>query len=283
MENSAFLEETLPEEEKEFQKMIAVIGGKERIYLISDAGQSKDVGGGISGLLREFILDMFHFSHTSSDSDTVRENHIFGKTDTVNCSEIPLAVSPKDLDLRACAVREDMEKEKRSCSAQTTATRGANIYSLKRVIDSPVIIFIFRQTFLSKKTNQVCLKEILIDVKARTKLARVARPALIGLLRTGQENAETHQCVQLLEHLIRSVFHRHPPETIWVGCYIPKTEAKILSIKKNACKIIYSSQTPDNTRDSGNPLFWPFRCLFWPRRRGASGQVMLEIWRKASL
>lgn len=27
-----------------------------------------------------------------------------------------------------------------------------------------------------------------------------------------------------------------------------------------------------NTRDSMNPLFKPFRCLFWPQRRGTRGQ-----------
>ena len=29
----------------------------------------------------------------------------------------------------------------------------------------------------------------------------------------------------------------------------------------------------DNTRDRGNPLFWPFQCLFWPQRRGLRGQA----------
>uniref|UniRef100_A0A8C2XNS0 Uncharacterized protein n=1 Tax=Cyclopterus lumpus TaxID=8103 RepID=A0A8C2XNS0_CYCLU len=226
---AAFLEDTLPEEEREFQKMLALIGGKERIYLVSDASR------------------------------------------------------PRDLDLRACPVEEDGDKERqptRNGNAKKTATRRANIYSLKRTIDSPIIIFIFRQTFISKQSNELCLKETLKDVKARTKRARFARPALIGLIRTGQESAETHQCAQLLERLIRSVFHKQSPETIWVGSFIPKTEAQMLSIKKNACKVIYSSQTAaakllnaryclsDNTGDRGNQLFWPFQCLFWARRRG---------------
>uniref|UniRef100_A0A3B4TM73 Uncharacterized protein n=1 Tax=Seriola dumerili TaxID=41447 RepID=A0A3B4TM73_SERDU len=222
MEDPESLEDTLPEEEREFQRIIALIGGKERIYLVSDA------------------------------------------------------LRPKGLDLRACPLGEDRQKEKRPThngNAQRTATRRANIYSIKRAIDSPIIIFIFRQTFVSKDSNEVCLKEILKDVKARTKRATIARPALIGLIRARQESAETHQCVQLLESLIRSVFYKHPPEAIWAGCFIPKTEDKILSIKQNTCRVIHSSQTADNTGDRGNPLFWPFQCLFWPQRRGAGGQA----------
>ncbi|KAK5930736.1 hypothetical protein CgunFtcFv8_026951 [Champsocephalus gunnari] len=272
-----FLEDaTLPEEEREFRKTIALIGGKERIYLVSDAVKSKDVDGGDSGILQEFINDMFHYSNgefTNSPSgmhgDTESIYPVCGKTETKS-HEIPLKARPTDLDLGACPVVEDVEKGNptRNGTAKRTATRRANIYSRKRTIDSPVIIFVFRQTFLSKSSNELYVKETLKDVKARTKRARIARPALIGLIRTGEESAETHQCAQLLESLIRSVFHKQSPETIWVGCFIPKTEAKILSIKKNACKVIYSSQTADNTRDRGNPLLWPFQCLSWDHRRG---------------
>ncbi|XP_010764684.1 uncharacterized protein isoform X1 [Notothenia coriiceps] len=274
-----FLEDTtLPVEEREFRKTITLIGGKERIYLVSDAGKSKDVDGGDSGILQEFINDMFHYSNgefnnspSGMHGDTASIYPVCEKTKTKS-HEIPLKARPTDLDLDlgACPVVEDVEKGNptRNGTPMRTATRRANIYSRKRTIDSPVIIFVFRQTFLSKSSNELYLKETLKDVKARTRRARIARPALIGLIGTGEESAETHQCAQLLESLIRSVFHKQSPETIWVGCFIPKTEAKILSIKKNACKVIHSSQTADNTRDRGNPLLWPFQCLSWDHRRG---------------
>ncbi|XP_067452876.1 uncharacterized protein C2orf72 [Thunnus thynnus] len=288
MADSASPEDTLPEEEREFQKIIALIGGKERIYLVSDACKSKDVVEDEAAILQEFMRDMFHISSlpdsseqrptppSGSHDDTGSGNHACSKKETVKSNEIPLTVRPEDLDLRVRPAGEDTVKEKRPVrngNAQKTATRGANIYSLKRAIDSPVIMFIFRQSFISKTSNEVCLKEILKDVKARTKRARIARPALVGLIRTRQESAETHQCAQLLERLIRSVFHKHSPGTIWVGCFIPKTDDKMLSIKKNTCKVIYSSQTADNTRNRGEPLFWPFQCLSWPQRRGAREQA----------
>lgn len=235
-------EDTLPEEEREFQKIVALIGGKERIYLVSDACESKEVDGDDAGILQEFIRDMFDNGQPQTSTPSSHDDTATGKTEAVKSNEIPLMARPRDLNL----TEDGGEKEKRAArngTAQKTATRRANIYSLKRTIDSPIIIFIFRQTFLGKPSNELCLKETLKDVKARTKRARIARPALIGLIRTRQESAETRQCAQLLERLIRSVFRRQSPETIWVGCFIPKTEDTMLSIKKNACKVIYSSQT----------------------------------------
>ncbi|XP_062279593.1 uncharacterized protein C2orf72 homolog isoform X1 [Scomber scombrus] len=288
MADSVSLEDTLPEEEREFQKVIALIGGIERIYLVSDACKSKNVVEDDAGILQEFLHDMFPISSlpnsngqrcsppSNSHDDSPSGNHACLNTERVNMNEIPLTVRPEDVDLRASPVGEDTVKETRTArngNPQKTATRGANIYSHKRAIDSPVIMFIFRQSFISKISNEVCLKEILKDVKARTKRARIAWPALVGLVHTKLESAETHQCAQLLERLIRSVFHKHSTETIWVGCFIPKTDAQTLSIKKNTCKVIYSSQTADNTRNRGEPLFWPFQCLSWPQRRGDRGQT----------
>ncbi|KAM7409536.1 hypothetical protein PAMA_001156 [Pampus argenteus] len=248
MADSASLKDTLPEEEREFQDIIALIGGQERIYLVGDACESKDADEDDAGVLQEFMRDMFHFTgggqrHAPASSNhdgTASENHACSNTECVKSNEIPLTARRDDLALKA----ENTVKEKRPArTGNALKTTTTNISSLKRAIDSPVIVFVFRQSFISKQSNEINLKEILKDVKARTKRARIARPALIGLIRTRLESAETRQCAQLLESLIRNVFHKHSPETIWVGCFIPKTDAKILSIKKNACKVIHSSQT----------------------------------------
>lgn len=249
------LEDTLPVEERDFQRIISLIGGKERIYLVSDACQTKEVDADEGEILQEFIRDMFHgggslhansngepcSSDPSSREDAASATTSCSKAEAAKGNEIPLTARPRGLDLRACPLEE--KRPTHNGNAQKTATKRANVYSLKRAIDAPIIIFIFRQTFVGKESNEVCLREILKDVKARTKRARISRPALIGLIRARQESAETQKCSQLLECLIRSVFHKHPPETIWAGSFIPKTEEKILSIKQNACKVIQSSQT----------------------------------------
>lgn len=240
-------EDTQPKEEREFQQIIALIGGREKIHLVSDHCKDKEVDGDDAGILEEFIGEMFPGAHANLLSTPASGHHDAGSQ--TRC-DLPPTAKPEDLDLKAGLQGESTENEGRGArlgSAQHRVTRRASVSSSKRTIDLPVIIFIFRQTFLSQNTNQVCLKEILKDVKARTKRARMARPALIGLVRTGEESAETHQCAQLLEHLLRSVFHRHSPDTVWVGCFIPKTEAKMLGIKKHACKVICSSQAAGGT------------------------------------
>ncbi|KAM8874762.1 uncharacterized protein AB9W97_015952 isoform 2-T2 [Spinachia spinachia] len=275
---AAFPEPTLPDEEREFRNVMALIGGKERIYLVSDACTIKEEDGD-AAVLQEFLREMFHNGSpasggggTQTDDTATGETSVgVTQTETAKGRETPAVAGPNDCGARASPEGVDGDQEKRSKrdgTAQKTATRSANIYSQGRTIDSPVIIFIFRQTFVKQPSNEVCLKETLKDVKARTKRARIGRPALIGLIRTRLESAETRQCALLLERQIRSVFRRHSPETIWVGRFIPQTQANTLSIKRNACKVIYSSQTADNTGNRGNQLFWPFRCLLWAQRRG---------------
>ncbi|XP_072245468.1 uncharacterized protein [Leuresthes tenuis] len=267
--------EILTEEDREFQKLVAQIGGKERIYLVSDACKSIEVDGDDVGILQEFIRDMFHNSKPaivkgqprgSPQSDVAGEHLCM--TETEKSKDIPLPVTSKDTVSKVDRGNE----EQPALNARITAKRNVNIYSTKRKIESPVVIFIFRQAFICQSSNVVCLKEILKDVKARTKRASISRPALVGLIRASEESAETRQCAQVLECLMRSVFHRHSPETIWVGSFIPKTESTVLSIKKNTCKVVYASQITDNTGDRGNTSLWPFQCWFRPQRRTARGQ-----------
>ncbi|XP_024135261.1 uncharacterized protein LOC118597849 [Oryzias melastigma] len=253
---------SLPEEETEFRKMVAQIGGEDRIYLVGEAhrGEATD-GDDDIGLFYEFIRDMFNKNvPVLCKKQPQRSRHEKDcKVETGESSETPSGVKSKDEGSKA------HEEEKRPASK---AARRPNVYSKKRAIDSRIIVFIFTQTFISHDTNEGCLIEILKDVKARTKRASPPRPALIGLVRTTQESAETHRCAQVLEMHLRAVFHKHPSEAVWVDCFLPKTEAKILSIKKNVCKVVWASQAADNTRDKRDQSL----CPFWFRRRESSRQ-----------
>ncbi|XP_020780287.2 uncharacterized protein LOC110160025 [Boleophthalmus pectinirostris] len=259
-------EDTVPEEEKEFQKILAEIGGREKIHLVSDVGKSKEDDD--AGILQEFLRGVFgqtsfpnghpHSALSSNHCDIEDEKPTSCKTGPA--TELPLTVRPKAMTNPS----EEIGREKRNGSQKTVWRR--DIYNTKRIIDCPVIIFIFRNTFLNCHSNLVCLKEILRDVKARTKHAKNAQPALIGLIRSSLESAENKQCAVVLENMMRSVFHRHVPDSIWIGSFIPKKEEEILEIKKNFCKVIYSSRTADYTGHRGNPLLWPLQCLLESNR-----------------
>ncbi|XP_061634710.1 uncharacterized protein LOC133480533 [Phyllopteryx taeniolatus] len=241
-------------EESDFEKTLASIGGKERIYLVSDAGESKGASQSDADVLREFIGDLFGDRRPISSVAAGGQSHVCAKSD-----DKPLPGKPDDLDSGA-----------RPSGAHRTVTQQVSSSSRRRTIDCPAIVFLFRQTFIS---SEVCLKEVLKDVQARTKRASGAVPALIGLVRitAGERDGESRWCEQRLETLLHKVFPQHPADTIWVGSFVPGTPSGVLDIKKNVCKVIACAQTADITRDSGNPLLWPFQCLFRPNRGGSRG------------
>lgn len=276
------MEGTLPEDDADFQKTVAQIGGRERIYLVSEPLSDKDEQDESGAeIVHEFIRDMFpgslaegslqarFLSAAAAAAAAPRSRGDSVGAKQPNGSDAALTVGLKDSQ----GAEEKEQLSTCNGSVQRSAARRASAHCSQRAIDSPVIVFLFRETYLSKIPNHVCLKEILKDVKARTWRASIARPALIGLISASEESADTRRCAQLLELLLRSVFHRHSAETVWVGTYVPSADASVLGIKRNACRVIRSSQTADNTRHRGNPIYWPFQCFSWPRRRGTRGQA----------
>nr|XP_057929157.1 uncharacterized protein LOC131129523 [Doryrhamphus excisus] len=249
-------EDTRAQTEGDFEKTLALIGGRERIYLVSDACQSKEAGDSDAGVLQEFIRDLFH---GGKDLQPISSSGV---------SEQSNVCTAKSGDITPLEKREDSRANTRG----KTARREVSSSSLRRTIDYPTVVFLFRETFISCDRKQACLKEILKDVKARTKRAGRSTPALIGLVRTTADSAETQRCVRHLELLIRNVFPRHAPETIWVGSFVPGVESSALNIKRNFCRVIGSSSpTADiSSSSSGNPLLWPFQCLFRPNGGGAA-------------
>ncbi|XP_061681005.1 uncharacterized protein LOC133503410 isoform X1 [Syngnathoides biaculeatus] len=243
---------TAMSEESDFEKTLASIGGKERIYLVSDAAESKDASQSDADVLREFIGDLFGDRRPFSSLAAGGQSHVCAKGDH------------KALPGKS----DDLEPGARPSGAQRTVSRQVSSSSRRRTIDCPAVVFLFRQTFIS---SEVCLKEVLKDVQARTKRASGALPALIGLVRitAGESDPDSRWYEQRLETLFHKVFPQHPADTIWVGSFVPGTPSSVLDIKRNACRVIACAQTADITRDNGNPLWWPFQCLFRPNRRGA--------------
>lgn len=276
----------------EFQQIIRQIGGKENIYLVSDYCKTDEDN---PGTLQEFVNDMFYiacpYSSTNKSyglvdsslkcpSEKANENNYSCKTVIdgkilPQGNEIPLSVRPQELGFIAKSVGEEENTSLQSNGDFRRTHTQFNSHNFKRTIDCPLVIFIFRQDFLKQKSNKMCLKEILKDVRARTK---GSRPALLGLIRSGvdTENTETLECLELLARLIHSVFRKHHAQEICVGNYVPKSERQIFTVKRNVCKLLLASQTSDNTEDRGNPASWSFQCLPWPRRQRGQGNNALS-------
>lgn len=239
------MEDTLTEDEVDFQKTLAQIGGRERVYLVSEPlGENDEQDESGAEIVRDFIRDMFPGS-LAEGSLQARFLSAAAAAPRISSSSSDAAGAKQPNGLKDSRGAEENEELSTTCngSAQRSTARRGSAHCSQRAIDSPVIVFLFRETYLSKIPNHVCLKEILKDVKARTRRASIAPPALIGLISAGEESADTRLHVQVLELQLRAVFHRHSAGTIWVGTYIQSAEASVLNIKRNACRVIRASQT----------------------------------------
>ncbi|XP_077391421.1 uncharacterized protein C2orf72 homolog [Festucalex cinctus] len=236
-------------QESDFEKTLASIGGRERIYLVTDVRERNDANESDADVVRQFIDDLFGNRPPFSTLAAGDQCH----------DKLPQG-PPDELDSGACR-----------CSAPTTVMRQASCSSRRRTIDYPAIMLLFRHTFIR---SEVCVKKVLKDIKARTKGASGALPALIGLVRISSgESDESRRCLHRLETLIRKVFPQHPADTVWVGSFVPDTPSSVLDIKKNVCRVIACAQTADIPQDRGNPLLWPFQYLFMLIRGGARGEA----------
>ncbi|KAG7488177.1 hypothetical protein MATL_G00031440 [Megalops atlanticus] len=176
---------------------------------------------------------------------------------------------PKDLGLNQ--FKGQNTDECRRIKGECHQTRRT-IQMVKRIIDSPIIVFIFREQFLNCRGNKICLKEILKDVRERTKPSGVL-PALVGLVYSRAETGETQESTGLLERMMRSVFVKHPPESIWVGHFVPKSAEGILTIKKNACRVLKTSLCTGKSVHRGSPLLHLLQCFPWAYREREMNQA----------
>ncbi|XP_056132943.1 uncharacterized protein C2orf72 isoform X2 [Lampris incognitus] len=249
-QSSDMLEELLPAEERDFQTFLSQIGGKERIYLVTDAGRAEAEDG--AGVLNDFIRDMFHVTPPPLAASGAEEVGSNGSPRQGDLAESHPDRGAEPPPARPGEAGRDPGSRPQPPDAGRTATTKVNVCGPQRTIDFPVVVFLFRQDFLTGAANKRCLTEILKDVRTRSKRAG-APPALMGLIHAAAESDATRRCAQRLEGQMRAVFRRQPPDSIWVGVFLPKTESKILAIKQNACKVLRSSQTA-GSKEEGIPL-----------------------------
>ncbi|XP_076134048.1 uncharacterized protein LOC143116666 isoform X1 [Alosa pseudoharengus] len=250
--------------EDEFQQTIRRIGGKEKIYLIGEVCKND---GNQSTSLQTLVDEMFSDSkhnpssvNTTLNDNTRPENQTNTLNDVADIKDILPIQDKAGMDVSAMdgnepGVNGDIHRTIRSSRNATAAAR---------LIDSAMIIFIFKHEYISSNCNHICIKEIMKDVKARTKHSPNF-PAVIGLVHSVDETRGSLQSVQVLERLLHSVYRKHSSDTVWAGLYIPNTVEKIISIKRHVSKAVHSSLSPDNVRT--NNRLWSLKCLSRRRQR----------------
>ncbi|XP_066565340.1 uncharacterized protein C2orf72 isoform X2 [Amia ocellicauda] len=280
-----------PLEEAEFLRVLAEIGGKERIFLVTDAYEGES--GKQPCVFTEFLKDVFHAacvdtpssssSATQGAGDANASTHHNGTASFPSRSDerksgdenepgshcagnraphTPWTPKPKaepspagrpgELDDRPPQGRREHPATSKTCPAG------------ERPINFALIVFLFRHEFVNSKGNKMRLKEILKDVRGRSRGAG-ERPAVLGLLHASAESGETHQSVRDLDHMLRSVFRKQPRESVWVGPFIPNNTDGTLEIKRNLCKALQASLCTDDDKGDETALPGVLQCFPWCR------------------
>ncbi|KAK2869317.1 hypothetical protein Q7C36_001188 [Tachysurus vachellii] len=243
------------EEQEEFDRMLKRIGGKGNIYIVGDADGENNCS-----LFQEFIMDLFHTEvHIKKDKNANLGNGNIKSASVRNC---PVSDVAEGKDDNNADVDEKRVRRKRTI----TAAAG-------RAIHCAVVIFIFRHGYVQKKANHVCMEEILKDVKVRVKKNHGGRQALLGLIHADVESSETRKSVTFLEETLRSVFIKHPHGAIWTGHFIPNAADGLENIKRNVCKAVNVSQSPDNILRRKQNIFWTILQRWIRRGRREQAEV----------
>ncbi|KAL6469516.1 hypothetical protein MHYP_G00230400 [Metynnis hypsauchen] len=221
-----------PPAEEEFHQILKQIGGKGNVYLVGDVDR-KD-GECKCSLMKEFVADVL------TVDGKINRNGGLGS--------------------ESCSGSKGQSKPEVGARMRATSDKG-------RAMHCALVVFIFRQAYVHDEANHVSVKEVLKDVRTRTE-GHGVRPALLGLVHDHCESAETGESVELLEQMLRSVFFKHPHDSIWAGRFVPKAPDGVQDIRRHICKAVLSAQAAQSTDTSRKGhFFWPLRQCFRRGRR----------------
>ncbi|KAL7855329.1 hypothetical protein SRHO_G00175190 [Serrasalmus rhombeus] len=206
-----------PPAEEEFHQILKQIGGKGNVYLVGDVDRQD--GECKCGLMQEFVAEVLAVDGMSGN---INRNGGLGS----DC----------------CSGSKGQGKPEVGARMRATSDKG-------RAMHCAVVVFIFRHAYVRDKANHVSVREVLKDVRTRTE-GHGVRPALLGLVHDHCESAETGESVELLEQMLRSVFFKHPHDSIWAGHFVPKAPDGVQDIRRHICKAVLSAQAAQSTDTS---------------------------------
>ncbi|KAM4678273.1 uncharacterized protein O3C94_010211 [Discoglossus pictus] len=178
--------------EEAFQEKISNLGGRESILLVGEAGYSSENDGGYSGILQELSFALFQSPEKGAQEANEGGGTLGEQRDTeINCFT---------------------SKAPSKC----------------RIIQFPVILVIFRVTVIMDLVNTTLIKEVLKDIKVRT---RDSGSALVGIVYSYEELSRETKAEAVLHfgQLIGQVFRRQA----WGVCYyVSSSPDTILEVKR---------------------------------------------------
>ncbi|XP_036443206.1 uncharacterized protein LOC118819489 [Colossoma macropomum] len=229
----------VPPEEEEFHQILKQIGGKGNVYLVGDVDRKDDECK--CSLMKEFVADVLAVDGMHGE---MNKNGEIGS--------------------ECCSGSKGQSPGKPEVGARMRATSDKG-----RAMHCAIVVFLFRHAYVRDKANHVSVREVLKDVRTRTE-GHGVRPALLGLVHDHCESAETAESVELLEQMLRSVFCKHPHDSIWAGHFVPKAPDGVQAIRRHICRSVLSAQAAQSTDTSpgrNSHFFWPLRQCFRRGRR----------------
>ncbi|KAI4902083.1 hypothetical protein NFI96_014701 [Prochilodus magdalenae] len=230
---------TLQHEEEEFHQVLQQIGGTGNVYLVGDVDASSKDGDCKCCLMKELLAELFPAGGTCGE---INSN---GK---VRCCSGSKGQCGRP-EMVGAKLRPKSDKE--------------------RAMHCAVVIFLFRHAYLHDEANRVCVREVLKDIRTRTK-GHGVQPALLGLVHAHCESPETGESVELLDQMLRSVFPKHPHDSIWAGHFVPRAEDGVQAIRRHICRCVLTAQaaqSTDTVRSRKGQFFWPLQQCFRRGRR----------------
>ncbi|XP_014344680.1 uncharacterized protein C2orf72 homolog [Latimeria chalumnae] len=140
------------------------------------------------------------------------------------------------------AKQKEPRGERRPGSEEVRWTR-----TRQRVVEAPLIFFLFREDFVKLKKNERQLREILKDVRERSRASGL-QPAIIGVVAVAADplkEEEEGDSVCRMQCFLRAVFHRQPGETVQAVQFKLNQVESVLDIKRTAYRALRASL--DNT------------------------------------
>uniref|UniRef100_A0A6I8RR48 Uncharacterized protein n=1 Tax=Xenopus tropicalis TaxID=8364 RepID=A0A6I8RR48_XENTR len=174
--------------EDTFQEKLSHLGGKENVLLVGEAGYDKDKNGPYHGILQELSFALFHLPERGLPQKNDHENW-------------------------------NLEGMKAGSSSSRAPSR---------MLQYPVVLVVFRATFILDSANTNLIREVLKDVRVRIK---GSGSALVGIVYSQEELGTEAKSVSQMKFglLIERIFQGY----LWGICsYTRARPETILQVKR---------------------------------------------------